>query len=85
MAKKAAKKSAIARPRYEVSDGARIAQIISKKWICNRCGLFCMEHVPIMKRGMKSRHLKVHKIFCSSLCHERADWTFREFKSPYRL
>lgn len=71
--------------RVEVSDAARVVEMISKKWICSKCGILCIERVPIMKRGMKARHLKVHKIFCRNLCHERPDWQFHEFKNPYRL
>ena len=71
--------------RIEVSNRPKIVQVVSKRWICSRCGLFCMELVPVLKRGMGVKALKVHKIFCRNLCHEKEDWKFHEFKGLYRL
>ena len=71
--------------RVSVSDAAKIRQIVSKRWICTRCGIFCMELVPVIKRGMRPRHLKVHKMLCRNGCHEKDDWRFHEFKSVARL
>lgn len=73
------------RPRIEVGKAPQIRQLISKKWICGKCGLFCMELVPVMKRGMTAQHLKVHKIYCRNDCHLREDWKPREFQNIHRI
>ena len=67
-----------------LKDGIRYVSIISKRFLCPRCNIFCMELTPVYTRFMLRRlrvqkRMPTTKIFCKNGCHERPDWSFDEF------
>jgi len=73
------------RARIEVSDAPKLVKRMNQRFICDRCRLFCMELIPVLRpgHGLKAARaqLKWHKMYCRNGCHEREGWGFHEFGS----
>jgi len=68
-----------------LSDGIRYAEIISKRFLCPKCRIFCVELTPVYSRGML-RRLKLQgqpmptvKVMCKNGCHFHEGWGWEVF------
>ena len=77
-----------------LSTGIRFAKLISKKFICPKCNIFCGELVPIVdgvtrkwlrknKKNLFCEELQT-KIFCYAGCHNSEHWGWKLFNWSQR-
>lgn len=69
----------------KLADGITYTPVISRRFICPKCRIFCQELVPIYKHGMAKKIKKAGavsvKVFCKNGCHLRfPDWGWEIFK-----
>lgn len=72
-----------------LADGIRYVKLISKKFVCPKCNIFCGELVPVLDGKTRKRlralsggimgNLPQTKIFCYNGCHERDTWGWKIF------
>ena len=73
-----------------LSDGVRYVMLISKKFICPKCNIFCGELVPVVDGQLRARlrrmpggligNLPRAKVYCKNGCHEHPQWGWENFQ-----
>lgn len=70
--------------------GIRFAKVISKKFYCPRCRVFCGELIPILDRAVRD-YMRRHnrnlmeapelqaKVYCYAGCHLQPGWGWENF------
>ncbi len=71
-------------------NGFRFCLIISHKFICPKCRIFCGEMVPILDGGTRARLRKMPggmlantpqaKVYCYNGCHDHPSWGWEIFR-----
>jgi len=68
-----------------LKDGVRYLEVISRRFVCPQCNVFCIELVPIYERGLIRRMRRrgidpVVKVSCRNGCNlSNPDWGFKTF------
>lgn len=72
-----------------LNDGIRYVKLISKKFICPKCNIFCGELVPVLDGRTRARlrrlpggimgNLPRTRVFCYNGCHDHPAWGWKIF------
>ena len=65
-------------------DGNKYVPLISKRYICKKCRIFCIELTPVLTRMAykilsKNNKMPEVKIYCKRGCHTSASWGWEIF------
>lgn len=67
--------------RVVVLDGVKYVPVVSRRFICPKCNIFCMELTPVYHKGMKfmAGAFPQVKVYCKNGCHLNPDWGWKDF------
>lgn len=67
----------------KMKDGCRYIPITSKRFICPKCNIFCIEWTPVWDAAARRLTARgeepVVKIACKNNCHDRPGWGWKSF------